>query len=104
MASLVAAPVQRNRRTENAQLKDGEVPADWSEAKRRQKDVEARWTQNGAKCLNTPRIEASQYAPGLAVFPDVVASIAAECSIPACDDPPTADELMGYHLLSANPP
>jgi IS5 family transposase len=44
-ASLVAAPVQRNRRTENAQIKEGEVPADWSEAKRRQKDVEARWTQ-----------------------------------------------------------
>lgn len=66
--------------------------------------LEARWTQYGARCLNTPRIEASQYAPGLAVFPDVVASIAAECSIPACDDPPTADEFMGYHLLSANPP
>jgi hypothetical protein len=28
-ASLVAAPIQRNRRTENAQIKDGEVPADW---------------------------------------------------------------------------
>jgi transposase len=44
-ASLVAAPVQRNRRTDNAQIKEGEVPADWSEAKRRQKDVEARWVQ-----------------------------------------------------------
>jgi IS5 family transposase len=44
-ASLVAAPIQRNRRTENAQIKAGEVPADWPEAKRRQKDVEARWTQ-----------------------------------------------------------
>jgi transposase, IS5 family len=41
----VAAPVQRNRRTENAELKAGEVPADWIEAKRRQKDVEASWTQ-----------------------------------------------------------
>jgi len=44
-ASLVAAPVQRNRRTENEQIKAGEAPADWPEAKRRQKDVEARWTQ-----------------------------------------------------------
>jgi IS5 family transposase len=45
-ASLVAAPVQRNRRTDNAQPKAGEVLADWPNAKRRQKDVEARWTQN----------------------------------------------------------
>ena len=44
-ASLVAAPKQRNSREENAGIKKGEVPEDWSEAKRRQKDVEARWTQ-----------------------------------------------------------
>jgi len=44
-ASLVAAPIQRNSREENARIKQGEVPEDWSEAKRRQKDVEARWTQ-----------------------------------------------------------
>jgi IS5 family transposase len=44
-ASLVAAPRQRNSREENARIKQGEVPEDWSEAKRRQKDVEARWTQ-----------------------------------------------------------
>lgn len=44
-ASLVAAPRQRNSREENAQIKQGEVPEDWSEAKRRPKDVEARWTQ-----------------------------------------------------------
>ena len=44
-ASLVAAPKQRNSREENAQIKRGEVPEDWSEPKRRQKDVEARWSQ-----------------------------------------------------------
>lgn len=42
-ASLVAAPRQRNGRKENEQIKQGEIPEDWSEAKRRQKDVEARW-------------------------------------------------------------
>lgn len=48
-ASLVAAPIQRNSRGENAQIKEGEAPQGWTEAKRRQKDVEARWTQkNGA--------------------------------------------------------
>jgi hypothetical protein len=54
--------------------------------------------------LNTPRIEASQFAPGLAVFPDVAAKIANECSIPSCPAPLGDDELMGYHLVSANPP
>ncbi len=48
-ASLVPAPVQRNTREENAKVKAGEVPADWEQAdakpKRRQKDVEARWTK-----------------------------------------------------------
>ena len=48
-ASIVPAPIQRNRREENAQIKAGEVPADWSEAKREQKDVDARWTKKHGK-------------------------------------------------------
>lgn len=45
-ASFTDAPRQRNSRCENEQLKNGEgAPADWSEAKRRQKDTEARWTK-----------------------------------------------------------
>ena len=48
-ASLVPAPVQRNTREENAQLKGGEVPEDWeqedAQPKRRQKDTAARWTK-----------------------------------------------------------
>lgn len=48
-ASLVPAPVQRNTREENAQVKSGKVPEDWEaeevKAKRRQKDVAARWTK-----------------------------------------------------------
>ena len=48
-ASLVPVPVQRNTREENAALKAGETPAGWDDeaakSKRRQKDVEARWTK-----------------------------------------------------------
>ena len=46
-ASIVAVPKQRNSREENARIKAGETPAGWEDkpAKRRQKDVEARWTK-----------------------------------------------------------
>ena len=46
-ASIVPAPRQRNSRKENAQIKLGDVPADWEAApnKLRQKDTEARWAQ-----------------------------------------------------------
>jgi IS5 family transposase len=40
-ATLVRVPIQRNRREENARIKAGEVPEDWSKAKRAQKDVDA---------------------------------------------------------------
>ena len=45
-ASIVAVPKQRNSRKENARIKAGEMP-EWQDkpAKRRQKDVEARWTK-----------------------------------------------------------
>ena len=39
-ASIVKAPRQRNTREDNAQVKGGEIPEDWSENKRRHKDVE----------------------------------------------------------------
>ena len=52
-ASLVPAPVQRNTREENAALKAGEAPAGWDDeaakSKRRQKDVEARWTKHAGQ-------------------------------------------------------
>jgi IS5 family transposase len=46
-ASIVAAPKQRNTRDENAAIKAGDVPPEWSAnpAKLRQKDTDARWTQ-----------------------------------------------------------
>jgi IS5 family transposase len=43
-ASIVSAPIQRNSREENARIKEGDVPDDWNEPKRRQKDVHARWS------------------------------------------------------------
>ena len=50
-ASIVEAPRQRNRRDENEAIKRGESPAQWEEqpAKKRQKDVEARWTKKHGK-------------------------------------------------------
>jgi IS5 family transposase len=48
-ASIVPAPIQRNSRDENAKIKAGDVPEDWEENKRRQKDTEARWTKKNGK-------------------------------------------------------
>ncbi len=44
-ATFVEVPRQRNRREENAQIKAGVTPEDWTDAKRNQKDVDARWTK-----------------------------------------------------------
>jgi len=43
-ASIVSVPIQRNSREENARIREGDIPVDWSEAKRRQKDIHARWS------------------------------------------------------------
>ena len=51
-ASLISAPIQRNSREENAQIKEGKTPDSFEESPnvKRQKDVEARWTKkNGQK-------------------------------------------------------
>jgi IS5 family transposase len=44
-ASIIPVPIQRNSREENRRIKEGDVPEDWEEAKREQKDVDARWTK-----------------------------------------------------------
>ena len=46
-ATFVEVPRQRNSREDNAQIKAGTPPQDWAEHKKRQKDVEARWTKKG---------------------------------------------------------
>jgi len=48
-ASIVPVPIQRNSREENRQIKEGDVPQEWSEAKRRQKDTHARWSARSHK-------------------------------------------------------
>ncbi len=50
-ASIVAVPIQRNCRADNAQIKQGEIPKDWADkpARRRQKDTNARWTKKHGK-------------------------------------------------------
>jgi hypothetical protein len=46
-ASIVSVPRQRNSREENVRIKEGGIPEDWSENKRRRKDVDARWSKKG---------------------------------------------------------
>jgi IS5 family transposase len=48
-ASIIAAPRQRNSRDENRQIKEGQVPEDWSEQKKCQKDTDARWTKKNGQ-------------------------------------------------------
>jgi transposase, IS5 family len=44
-AAIVEVPRQHNRKDEDKRIKEGERIEDWSEAKRSQKDVDARWTK-----------------------------------------------------------
>ena len=50
-ASIVPVPRQRNTRAENERIKAGEAPGDWDgkPRKKRQKDVDARWTRKHGK-------------------------------------------------------
>ena len=48
-ASIIPVPKQRNSREENQRIKQGEVPEDWSEQKKRQKDTDARWTKKNGQ-------------------------------------------------------
>ena len=48
-ATLVPAPKQHNRSAERELIKEGAMPVDWKPAKRRQKDLDASWTQKHGK-------------------------------------------------------
>jgi transposase, IS5 family len=48
-ASIVRVPRQHNRRDENAAIKEGDTPEEWSEEKRRQKDADATWTKKSGR-------------------------------------------------------
>ena len=48
-ASIVETPHQRNSREENKRIKQGYIPEEWYEVKRRQKDTDARWTKKNGQ-------------------------------------------------------
>jgi len=48
-ASIVSIPKQRNSREENKTIKNGDTPEEWHKAKKRQKDVDARWVKKNGK-------------------------------------------------------
>jgi hypothetical protein len=51
-ASIVEAPKQRSSREENKQIKNGDIPENWTEKKLRRKDIEADWVKkNGTSYL-----------------------------------------------------
>jgi IS5 family transposase len=51
-ATIVRAPIQHFTKAEKAVLDRGEVPADWSPAKRAQKDLDVRWTKKHGKSFH----------------------------------------------------
>lgn len=70
--------------------------------------LEARWSVDGATCLNTPRLAAQPpTTESLMYFPDIWGAIKDACiaagryPLPTC--PPTANDFFGSHILSANP-
>lgn len=46
-ATFVEVPKQQNTPEENAKIKQGEIPSEWSANKRVQKDTDARWAKKG---------------------------------------------------------
>jgi IS5 family transposase len=48
-ASIIAAPKQRNSRQENKDIKNGNIPDDWTENKKRQKDTDACWVKKNGE-------------------------------------------------------
>jgi IS5 family transposase len=53
-ATLIAAPRQKLTSEEKATIRDGGTPADWSRAKRAQKDRDARWTLKRGRAKPKP--------------------------------------------------
>jgi IS5 family transposase len=48
-ATIIEVPIQHNSTEETEQIKEGQTPENWSEAKAAQKDEDARWTKKGDK-------------------------------------------------------
>ena len=55
-ATIVRVPTQRNTRDENKAIKEGNPPVEnWSDAKKRQKDTDARWVQKNGRTTTATR-------------------------------------------------
>ena len=63
-ATVVAAPRQKLTDEEKATVRGGETPSHWSKAKRRQKDLDARWT---IKRGRSKRSDASEMQAGVQI-------------------------------------
>lgn len=46
-ATFIPVPIQRNSVEDNASIKEGKTPADWSDKQKAHKDTDARWTKKG---------------------------------------------------------
>lgn len=64
--------------------------------------LEARWNENGAQCLNEPRMVSPTTELGKAMFPDVWTEIKKVCLPPSCTNLDVHD-FDGMERVSANP-
>lgn len=71
-ASIISAPVQRNSREENTQIKNGEIPKDWNDSKKSQKDTDARWIKKNGK---------SQFGYKNHIKADIKSKLITECQV-----------------------
>jgi hypothetical protein len=73
-----------------------------------QRVLEARWDENGATCLNTPRVNYKQNPTAAALYPlptGVTADMAAYCTGNFPVPPPcsgTYNDMQGAHVISVN--
>jgi hypothetical protein len=72
------------------------------------KEIEARWNQNGAICLNVPRLVHASSPLGVSTYPDVRRSIRTLCVNPDPPPPPCLNtnpyDFAGADRVSGNPP
>ncbi len=48
-ATFVPVPIQRNSRSDNETIKQGDAPSDWTDKKAAHKDTDARWTKKNSQ-------------------------------------------------------
>ncbi len=62
--TIVEVPIQRNSRDDNKEIKEGNIPEDWSEKKQSHKDTDARWTRKNNEdyfgCKNHIKVDSKK--------------------------------------------